>query len=178
MKFCNKCGERVHFVVPAGDDRKRYVCSSCGTIHYQNPTIVAGTIPERNDAVLLCKRAIEPQRGLWTLPAGYLENGETVLECALRESFEEAGVRLIDPIPYALCNLTFIDQIYFFYRCQLSDMNFYAGTESLEVRLFQFDEIPWNGLAFSVIHTILKRYRTDKKEGRFPFRVIDIERSK
>ncbi len=174
MNFCSQCGAKVSLQVPAGDDRLRFVCDGCHAIHYQNPKMVVGTIPVMGNAILLCKRAIEPRRDKWTLPAGWLENGETVTACALRETQEEAWAEVDDLQPYVLANLPFINQVYFFLRARLLNNAFHAGTESLEVKLFTPDEIPWDELAFSAVHETLRFFCEDLKKGEFPFRILDI----
>jgi ADP-ribose pyrophosphatase YjhB (NUDIX family) len=136
--------------------------------------MVVGSIPESNGKILLCRRAIEPRLGKWTLPAGYLENGETVSECAKRESFEEALARVENLKPYALLNLTFINQVYFIFRAHLANHDYGAGSESLEVKLYRPDDIPWSELAFPVIHEVLTLYCGDLLTGEFPFRMVDM----
>ena len=170
MKFCSECGSSVSWRNPAGDDRKRYVCDNCDTIHYQNPRVITGCLPIYKDRVLLCKRAIEPKLGLWTLPAGFLENGETSVEGAVRESWEEARTNLSINKLYTLFNLPHINQLYLFYHATLTDTSFAAGPESLDVALFQEDDIPWNTLAFPVVKRTLKHYFNDRKSGEFIFR--------
>lgn len=176
MKFCSSCGSSTHIIIPEGDNRERFVCSSstCKLIHYQNPKIITGCLPISGDKVLLCKRAIEPRYGLWTLPAGFMENAETTEQGALRESWEEAQANLRIEHLYGLFNLPYINQVYFFYKAELTDNQFAAGEESLEVRLFTEDEIPWDELAFSVVHQLLKHYFTDRKNGHFPLHTDDI----
>ena len=172
MKFCSYCGSDVTLRIPTGDNRQRYVCvsESCGAIHYQNPRIITGCLPTYEDKVLLCKRAIEPRYGLWTLPAGFMENGESTADGALRESWEEAQATLeIDQL-YALYDLPYINQVYFFYKGELSNLDFRAGEESLEVALFAEDEIPWDELAFSVVTKTLDHYFNDRKSGVFRLR--------
>lgn len=172
MKFCSICGTSVSWVVPADDNRERHVCdnSSCKTVHYQNPKVITGCLPTWGDKVLLCKRAIEPRHGYWTLPAGFLENGETTEEGAFRESWEEAKASLQSASLYTLFDLPYINQIYFFYRAELADQNFSAGEESLDVRLFSEDEIPWAELAFPVVEDTLKYYFEDRRKQEFIFR--------
>lgn len=174
MKYCSQCGDTVSQIVPEGDNRPRYVCTSCTTIHYQNPKVVAGCLPFFEDKVLLCKRAIAPRQGYWTLPAGYLENGETTSQGAARETIEEANanVELLDL--YTLFSLPHISQIYLFYRAQLIDLDFYPGQETLETRLFSEHEIPGIELAFPVITDTLKHYFQDLPTGHFPIRSQDI----
>src|SRR5260221_13673804 len=148
MKFCSHCGSpRIEWRIPEGDALPRFVCAECGTIHYQNPKIVVGCLPEWEGRVLLCKRAIEPRYGLWTLPAGFLENGETLVAGALRETMEEAGARGKDTTLCTVISLPHINQIYVMFRGQLAGPEFGAGPESLEGRLFTEDEGPWDGLA-------------------------------
>jgi ADP-ribose pyrophosphatase YjhB (NUDIX family) len=150
------------------------VCETCSAIHYENPKMVIGCIPEWGDRILMCRRAIKPRYGKWTVPAGYLENGETVAEAAERESYEEAGARVDKLIPYALLNLTFVNQVYLIFRGSLVDTNYTPGHESLEVKLMAEDEIPWDEIAFSSIRETLTRYFNDRETGRFPFHIWDI----
>ncbi len=175
MNYCSNCGEQLVFRIPQGDDRPRSVCTACASVHYSNPKMVVGSIPETNGKILLCRRAIEPRLGKWTLPAGYLENGETVSDCAKREAFEEAVARVEDLRPYALLNLPFINQVYFMFRSQLANHDYQPGSESLEVKLYRPDDIPWSELAFPVIHEVLKLYCGDLVTGNFPFRMVDID---
>jgi len=176
MKYCSRCGSTVTLVIPPGDDRPRYTCRSCGTIHYQNPRVVVGCIPEWQDKILFCRRAIEPRYGQWTLPAGYLENGETVAEGARRETIEEAGAAIHMMVPYGLYNICYVNQIYLMFRGRLTDLDFKPGPESLDVRLFGVDEIPWDGLAFPVIEKTLARYIKDRARSEFHFHIEDLER--
>lgn len=170
MRFCSECGARVTQRIPEADDRLRYVCDHCGTIHYQNPKIVVGTLPVWEDKVLLCKRAIEPQYGLWTLPAGFMENGESTLAGAERETFEEAGATFANAHLYRLFDIPFINQVYLFYRVDMTSPEFSPGIESLEAGLFSEKEIPWDELAFPVIHDVLEEYFADRECGVFPVR--------
>lgn len=137
--------------------------------------MVVGTLPVVGDAILLCRRAIEPRRNSWTLPAGWLENGETLLACATRETLEEAWARVKELQPYVLINLPFINQLYFIYRARLANHDFHAGPESLEVKLFSPAEIPWDELSFSAIYETLRCYCKDLQKEEFPFRILDIE---
>ncbi len=175
MRYCNQCGSSVAWRIPEGEDSPRFVCNSCHTIHYQNPKMVIGAIPVLDDKLLLCRRAIEPCLGKWTLPAGYLENGETIEECARRESMEEAFAELDNMQPYTLLNLPFINQVYFMYRADLVNRDYRPGTESLDVKLVSPAEVPWDDLAFAVIREVLRIYTEDLEKGSFPFRVIDME---
>lgn len=177
INFCTLCGKPTQFRIPPDDDHARAVCESCGNIHYENPKMVVGCIPEWHDKILMCKRNIEPQKGKWTLPAGYLENLESVGAGALRETKEEtrADARLIGP--YRLFNITFVSQIYLMFRAELLSDSFGPTSESTEVRLFSEEEIPWDNIAFKVITQTLKHYFKDRKAGGFPFRICDIEKS-
>ena len=174
MNFCSNCGQPVIRRTPPGDDRSRFYCESCGLFHYQNPKLVVGCIPEMDDQILLCKRAIEPCYGKWTLPAGYLENGESVAAGAKRETFEEARARVDIVAPYALYNICHVNQIYLMFRARLKDKGFAAGSESLEVKLFHQEEIPWENIAFRVIEATLSQYFEDRRNGRFSFFIGDI----
>jgi ADP-ribose pyrophosphatase YjhB (NUDIX family) len=176
MNFCSHCGAEVVLAIPPGDDRRRFVCRACRTIHYQNPRVVVGCIPEWREQILLCRRAIEPRHGRWTLPAGYLENGETVMEGACRETREEAGATLTDLRPYGMYNIRHVNQIYLMFRGPLADLGFKPGKESLEVRLFKEEEIPWDDLAFPVIECTLRNYFRDRPLGLFGFHIEDIVR--
>ncbi|MCB1616700.1 MAG: NUDIX hydrolase [Pseudomonadales bacterium] len=176
MKYCGQCGETIVIEIPAGDNRERHVCSVCTTVHYENPRIIAGCLPVFERKVLLCKRAIEPRSGYWTLPAGFMENGETTSEGAIRECEEEACFRPEIEKLYCLYNIPDINQVYFFYLAHLKTPEFAAGEESLEVRLFSEEEIPWEELAFHTIRLTLQHYFEDRKTGSFPFREKDLVR--
>lgn len=176
MKFCSQCGSSVEIKVPQGDNRPRHVCIDCGVIHYQNPNVVTGCIPEWQGKVLLCRRAIEPRRGYWTLPAGFLENGESTQQGALRETLEEANARVsVGPL-YTLFSLPHIDQIYMLFRGALEDLDYGPGEESLEVELFAEAEIPWDELAFQVVAETLRFYFEDQRQNSFRLRSGVIER--
>ena len=174
MNYCTYCGAELAFKVPPGDDRPRFVCDACNTVHYENPKMVVGCIPEWGDRILMCRRAIEPRYGRWTLPAGYLEKGETVSEAAKREAFEEARALVEKLTPYALFNLTFVNEVYLMFRGRLVDANYEPGDESLEVKLMTEDEIPWDQIAFSVIRETLRRYFKDRETDYFSFHMGDI----
>jgi ADP-ribose pyrophosphatase YjhB (NUDIX family) len=174
MNFCSHCGNPVRQRVPSGDHRPRYVCDHCGAVHYQNPKVVAGCIPEWEDRLLLCRRAIEPRHGLWTLPAGFMENGETTAEGAARETMEEACARVAIIDLYALFNIPHINQVYLMFRARLLDPDFAAGNESLEVALFRETEIPWAKLAFPVVRETLRRYFDDRRRGHYGMHTGDI----
>ena len=174
MNYCSSCGSAVARRVPNGDNRERFVCDACGTIHYQNPKIVTGCLPIHGDQVLLCRRAIQPRQGLWTLPAGFLENGETSTEGAARETKEEACANVAIEGLYTVFNLPHISQVYMFFRASLLDLDFAPGFESTDVRLFREAEIPWNELAFPVVRDTLEHYFRDRPTGIYPVRVGDI----
>lgn len=177
MNYCSHCGARVIEVIPLGDNRLRHVCPACRAVHYQNPKIVTGCIPEWEDRILLCRRAIEPRYGLWTLPAGFMENGETTREGAARESLEEAHARVEVADLFALFDLPGISQVYMIYRGTLLDLEFRAGEESLDVRLFRVAEIPWTELAFPVVEETLRLYAVDLERGDFGLHTGDIRRA-
>jgi ADP-ribose pyrophosphatase YjhB (NUDIX family) len=177
MKFCSNCGSAaLEHRIPDGDTLPRYVCSNCGTIHYQNPKVVVGCLPEWEGRVLLCKRAIEPRLGLWTLPAGFLENGETILAGAERETVEEARARVEVGALYTVISLPHINQLYVMFRARLLDLGFGPGPESLEVRLFDEADIPWSELAFRTITRTLRNFFLDRKLGEFPVHVSALQR--
>ena len=174
MKFCSTCGGAIVNRVPEGDNRQRHVCSRCQTIHYINPKVVAGCLPIVDGQVLLCRRAINPRKGLWTLPAGFLELGETSAEGAVRETWEEACARAeIDGL-YTVFNLPHISQIYMFFRAHLTVPEYRAGEETLEAGLFDESDIPWSELAFPVITRTLEHYFADRSSGDYPVRMEDI----
>ncbi len=166
-RFCAHCGHAITRRVPEGDNRERDCCDACGSIHYVNPRPVVGTIPVWNGEILLCRRAIEPRHGFWTVPAGFMEGGETTAEGAIRETLEEAGARVdLGPL-FTMIDVPAVEQVHLFYRAQLRDIDFAAGTESLEVRLFQADHIPWDDLAFRTVSTTLRLFLEDRARGNF-----------
>lgn len=174
MKYCSTCGDHVEQRIPQGDNRHRYVCVNCNTIHYQNPRIVAGTVPVMDGQVLLCRRAIEPRYGFWTLPAGFMENAETTLEAAARETREEALATVTMEELYTIIHVPHIDQVHMFYRATLTSKNFGAGEESLETRLFALDDIPWDELSFPTVRRTLELFLEDHKNDSYPVHVEDI----
>ena len=174
MNYCPQCGSAVRLGIPPGDDRARFICDGCQAIHYVNPKMVVGAIVMEQEKLLMCRRAIEPRLGTWTLPAGYMENGETIEEAARREAREEAGAALVDLRPYALLNLPTIDQVYFMFLARLQAGNFSAGAESLEVRLIDLEDIPWKELSFPVISRVLEVFVVDCQRQTFPFRILDV----
>ena len=187
MKFCSECASPVSLLIPAGDNRPRYVCESCSTIHYQNPKMVLGTIPvwERDGElkILLCKRAIEPRHGYWTLPAGFMENDETTAEAAMRETREEAGANIELGKLFSLLNVARVHQVHMFYLATLLDLDFAPGEESLDVQMFSEAQIPWDDLAFPTIRTTLELFFADRARmrqgdgGDYGFHTQDITRA-
>ncbi len=174
MKFCSQCGAPVIRKVPPGDNLPRFVCEACQAIHYQNPKIVAGCIPEWNGSILLCRRAIEPRSGLWTFPAGFMEIGESAEQAALRETLEEAHADVEIASLYAVFSLPHISQVYMVFRGLMRSPDFKAGAESLEVQLFPPETIPWGLLAFPVIQETLARYVRDLEQGCFTLHVGSV----
>jgi len=175
MRYCSECGAPVELRLPPDDNRSRYICTACSTIHYQNPKLVIGAIPEwEGGRILLCRRAIEPRHGLWTLPAGFMENGETTTEAAIRETLEEANARIAIGELYSMCNLPYINQVQLLFRARLLDLNFSPGAESLEVELFEEQDIPWDKIAFRPVRFTLQRYFADRKAGSFQFYISDL----
>lgn len=177
MKFCNECGAaNVDLRIPAGDNRPRHICNICGNIHYQNPKIVVGCVPEWQGKILLCRRSIEPRYGYWTLPAGFMETGESVIQAAAREALEEANAQVDNLILYAVYNLLHISQVYMMFRGELREGSASAGAETLEVALFAETQIPWKELAFPVIHETLKRYFEERRSRQFTLHMGDFNR--
>jgi len=177
FKHCSNCGHAVDYRVPPDDNRERAICPACHAVHYQNPLNVVGTLPvwEADGRVLLCRRAIEPRHGLWTLPAGFMELGETTAEGALRETQEEAGADVEMGPLYTLLNVVHVGQIHLFYLAQLRSPVFNPGPESLEARLFAEDEIPWDDIAFRTTRETLRFFFDDRSKGRgYPLHSIDI----
>ncbi len=175
MKFCSNCGAPVAQRVPPGDSLPRAVCDACGNIHYQNPKLVVGTLPEWQGRLLLCRRAIEPRYGYWTLPAGFMENGETVADAAARETPEEAGARVELAGPFSMISVQYVNQVHLFYRARLVDLEFRPGVESLEVALFEEAGLPWKDIAFRTVGLTLRHWFADRARGAFEFHAEDIK---
>jgi ADP-ribose pyrophosphatase YjhB (NUDIX family) len=175
IHFCRQCGTSVEQRVPDdGDTKVRAICPACGTIHYQNPLNVVGTVPYLGDRVLLCKRNIEPRRGFWTLPAGFMELGESTAEGALRETQEEAGAEIELEGLFTLLNVARVSQVHMYYRARLLSERFDPGHETMEARLFQQHEIPWEEIAFRTVKETLEHFFADQQRGSFGFYTGDI----
>jgi ADP-ribose pyrophosphatase YjhB (NUDIX family) len=174
IKHCRACGNPVRYAVPADDNRERATCTACGTIHYENPLNVVGTVPVWGEQVLLCRRNIEPRYGLWTLPAGFMELGETTAEGAVRETVEEAGARIELQELFTVLNVVRVGQVHLFYRARLQDPGFDPGPETIEARLFDEAEIPWEEIAFRTVKETLQRFFDDRRRGHFGVHCADI----
>lgn len=174
IKHCKACGGEAPYSIPPDDNRERAICKVCGTIHYENPINVVGTVPVWNDKVLLCRRNIEPRYGLWTLPAGFMELGETTEEGAIRETEEEAGARIDLQGLFTLLNVVKVGQVHLFYRASLRDTDFAPGPETIEARLFREDEVPWEELAFRTVRETLMRFFEDRQRGQYGVHCADI----
>lgn len=176
MNFCSECGAKVHLRTPPGDHLPRFVCEACGTIHYQNPRLVLGCVPDHEGRILLCRRAIEPRRGYWTVPAGFMENQETLQEAAARECYEEALARVEIGSLLTVVHVLHAEQVHMFYRARLPLAEFGAGPESLEVQLFEVADIPWHAIAFPSTTFTLRRYLEDRAAGREPVHYETLDR--
>ena len=176
LKHCKSCGSAVTYRLPDdGDTRERAICTACHTVHYENPLNVVGTLPIWEDKILLCKRNIEPRHGKWTLPAGFMELGETVAQGAARETDEEAGAQIELLGLYTLMNVVRVGQVHFFYRAKLLSTTFHPGHETIEARLFSEDEVPWDDIAFLTVRETLKCFFEDRQRGAFPLHQVDIQ---
>lgn len=163
MNYCSHCGSNVVLSVIPGDTVKRYYCSSCETVHYENPKIVVGCIARKGTGILLCRRAIEPRIGKWGIPAGYMENGETVEAGAVRETFEESNGVVADLSLHCIYNLPHVNQVYIYFKATLVSWDFEPNAETSEAALFEPHEIPWDELAFRSNHFALEKYLSDEK---------------
>jgi ADP-ribose pyrophosphatase YjhB (NUDIX family) len=174
IQHCRVCGAEARYRIPEGDNRERAVCLSCGEIQYENPNNVVGTVPVWGEQVLLCRRNIEPRYGLWTLPAGFLELGESTAEGALRETVEEAGARIELAGLYTVLNVVRAGQLHLYYRARMLDASLNPGPETIEARLFDESDIPWDELAFRTVRRTLELYFEDRRTGLFPVHASDI----
>jgi len=175
IKHCRRCGTTVHYRIPADDNRERAVCPSCAEVHYENPLNVVGTVPVWGEQVLLCRRNIEPRFGMWTLPAGFMELGETVATGALRETVEEAGARIELQGLFTILNVVRVGQVHLFFRARMLDTTLDPGPETIEARLFHEHEIPWDEIAFRTVRVTLRHYFDCRRTGEFPLHCGDIE---
>ncbi|WP_459617238.1 NUDIX hydrolase [Bordetella sp. 2513F-2] len=166
-RFCSQCGSPIQHRVPDGDNRERDICDHCGAIHYQNPRLVVGTVPVWEGRVLLCRRAIEPRYDTWTLPAGFMELGESTGQGAERETLEESGARIRLGALFTVIDVPQIEQVHVFYLAQALGPELDPGPESLEARYYDEDEVPWNELSFRTVATTLERYFADRRQGSF-----------
>ncbi len=174
IRHCKACGAATEYRIPADDNRERATCSACATVHYENPLNVVGTVPAWGDQVLLCRRNIEPRHGFWTLPAGFMELGETAAEGALRETVEEAGAHIeLGPL-FTFLNVVRVGQLHLYFRARLLDTDFDPGPETIEARLFREDEVPWGELAFRTVRVTLEHYFADRRRGQFELHSADI----
>jgi len=176
MNFCSNCGAKLQFRIPPGDHLPRHVCDACGTIHYQNPKLVVGCVPEHEGKILICKRAIEPRRGYWTVPAGFMENNETLQQAAARECFEEAMAKVEIGSLLAVAHVLRANQVHVFFRAKLPTPEFGAGPESLEVHLIDPKDIPWADIAFPSTEFTLRRYLEDRAAGREDVHFSELDR--
>lgn len=174
IRHCRACGSAVTYRVPTEDNRERAMCGSCQHIDYENPLNVVGTVPVWEDSVLLCRRNIEPRHGFWTLPAGFMELGESTEAGAVRETDEEAGARIVVEGLFTVLNVVRVGQVHFFYRARLQDTLFAPGPETIEARLFREDEVPWDELAFRTVRLTLERYFADRRTGAFGIHCVDV----
>lgn len=174
INYCSACGAPVVLRVPRGDSLPRHICDACNAIHYSNPKLVVGALPVWGESILLCRRAIEPRHGKWTLPAGFMENNESVAAAAVRETIEESGAHIELGEIYTLISVPHISQVHVIYRAQLLDLDFAPGEETLEVALFREDEIPWDEIAFRTIAMTLRHYFADLRSGSFGFHTDEI----
>lgn len=179
MKFCSHCGQPVEFIIPEGDSFPRFVCSACNTIHYQNPNNVVGCVAEASDGrILLCKRAIDPRKGFWTIPAGFMENKETLAQGALRETMEEAEANVELKGLQSVIDVPFASQVHVMYYGSLVDDAFGCGPESLECQLVAETDIPWDDIAFPTVTYALKSFFADRAKGIYDVHTAVIQRNR
>lgn len=175
IKHCRACGTAVTYRIPDdGDTRERAICAACGTIHYENPLNVVGTVPWLGDRILLCRRNIEPRWGKWTLPAGFMELGETTAQGAARETIEEAGAQFELESLFSVLSVPRVGQVHLFFRARLLNDRFDPGHETLEARLFHEHEVPWDDIAFRTVKETLEHFFADRRRGTFGVHTLDI----
>jgi len=175
MKYCPSYGHPLAFLIPAGDNRARAVCGHCHEIHYQNPRVIVGCVPQWQDRILLCRRAIEPRRGYWTIPAGFLENGESLQSGVARESLEEAGIRVEIGSLLAVVNVLYAQQVHVMFRARMLEPAYATSDESVEVGLFDERSIPWDDIAFASVRFALRSYLADRSRGAETLHFHDLE---
>ena len=181
INFCSQCGNKMTQNIPTGDNRLRFTCIKCDFIHYENPKVIVGALPvfkknNNENKILLCKRNIEPRFGFWTLPAGFLENDESILDGAIRETYEETLANISNLDLYCIFNVIHAKQIHIFFRAEMLDTNFSTTSESSEVALFSLNDIPWGELAFPTVHKALKNFISDRESGNFHLEMSDIHK--
>ena len=175
IKQCRNCGTAVVYRLPDdGDTKERAVCPTCTTVHYENPLNVVGTVPYWGDKILLCKRNIEPRFGKWTLPAGFLELGETTAQGAARETLEEAGAQIEMEGLFSVISVARVGQVHMFYRARLLSDQFAPGYETIEAQLYGEHEIPWDEIAFRTVKETLELFFADRRAGHFRVHDVDI----
>ena len=173
--YCSQCGSRTSRLIPPGDNRQRDVCENCGAVHYQNPRMVVGTVPVWENRILLCRRAIAPRYDTWTLPAGFMELGETTAGGAMRETQEEAGAEIELGEIYTIVDVPVVDQVHIYYLAKALSAHLDPGPESLEARFFEVSDIPWNNLSFRSVITTLEHFIADQHSGLFTSRRYSLE---
>ena len=169
IQHCRVCGAATAYRIPADDNRERAICTACGEIHYENPINVVGTVPVWGDQVLLCRRSIEPRYGMWTLPAGFLELGESASQGALRETEEESGAHVELQGLFTVLDVVRVGQIHLFWRARMLDTHLAPGPETIEARLFREHEVPWEQIAFRTVRRTLELFFADRQGGSFGF---------
>lgn len=178
MNFCSECGAPVEWRIPDGDTVPRHICTACGKVHYVNPLVVVGCVPEADGKILLCRRAIEPRRGYWTIPAGFMENGETLAEGAARETMEEAMAKVEMHDLFAVVDVVHARQVHIMFRATLLDGQFGAGDETLEAALFAPEDIPWDEIAFLSVRFALEKFLEDRAAGRRRLHTTSLNRDR
>ena len=170
IQHCKSCGASTRYRIPDdGDTKERAICSACHLVHYENPLNVVGTIPVWGAQVLLCKRNIEPRKGFWTLPAGFMELHESLAQGAERETDEEAGADIEMKALFTVIDVPKVGQVHFFFRAKLLSDQFNPGHETMEAKLFEEADIPWDDLAFRTVRETLKAFYADRATGEFGF---------
>lgn len=175
QQFCSQCGHKLKREIPPGDNRIRDLCNNCGAVHYQNPRNVVGIVPIFGDQILLCRRAIEPRYGKWTLPAGFMELGETTGQGASRENQEESGANIKIRSLFTVIDVPSVNQVHFYYLADVLNEKLAPGPETLEAHFFELDQIPWRELAFRTVSTTIEHYINDRKNNLFNIHQYSID---